>query len=288
MKKIFIGIAAGSCLLMSLKVKTQTSNDFDKKFRFGLRVTPQPTWFKAGNGDKNNVPIGANFGFGFGLNMEFKLSDIAAILTGIGGDFEGGKYKVKYDPAGNYEVIYWLDENSELVTPKGGTRKNYTAYVLKERQVKSTFVTLPAILKLSTKEYGGFKYFGMFGGELAYRAKTLANETYYELRKYTTDSTFTASAPTGRNDGISINKDASLVPFRIGFNVGGGAEYRLGGSTSLFGSINFFTGLTNFMKKESDYMYYNGPKKDGDKEVYKFVKQNLKLNAVRINLGIMF
>src|SRR4051812_37024014 len=95
-----------ACVLLSATVSAQetstasaapaaqaTKNEFDKKWRFGLRVTPQPSWFSSG--DKNNIPAGSIMGLGFGLNVEYRFSDVAGILTGIGGDFEGGKYKVK-------------------------------------------------------------------------------------------------------------------------------------------------------------------------------------------------
>ena len=63
MKKIF-SIAAATLLLTSVIIAGE-GDDADKKFRFGLKVTPTPTWLRSADPkivDKN----GLKFGFGFG------------------------------------------------------------------------------------------------------------------------------------------------------------------------------------------------------------------------------
>ena len=255
----------------------QQMEEFDSRYRFGLRVTPQPTWFASGS--KNDEPAGAILGFGFGLNLEYRFSDIASLLTGIGGDFEGGRYKVKYDP-GKYEVRYWLNEAGEFVAPKDQKGAGITGYHLKERKINTTFASIPVILKLSTREYNGMKYFGLFGGEIGVRIKATAEDTYYSYTSYP-DSVLHIGEYTDSD--ININEDAGLIPLRFGMNVGAGTEYRLGGSTSLFASICFFRNFTNFMEKESDFLVYK--EESGD---YLFVRPQLMLTGLRINLGIMF
>jgi hypothetical protein len=297
-------------VLFGLAVKAQTttptstvapapapSNDkaaeFDKKFRFGLRITPQPTWYASN--DKNNLPYGVNFGLGFGLNMEYRFSEIAAFQFGIGGDFEGGKYTFKNDGSG-YTVQYWQNKSTnEFVLPKNGALSNTinndknVHYIVSERSVKTTFVTLPLILKLSTKEYGGLKYFGMFGGELGIRAKAKATDTYEKSYLYDANAAITATNGASSQSDIDIGKDASLIPMRFGMNVGAGTEYRIAGSTAFFVSVNYFHSFTNFMRNESKYMVSDVNKDlTAGTEDYKFVKQNLLLNAIRINIGILF
>jgi hypothetical protein len=261
--------------------------EFDKKFRFGLRVTAQPTWFTSN--ENNNPPFGAKFGTGFGLNMELKLSEVAAINFGVGGDFEGGSNTYKNDPANQYQVRYWQNSGGEFIAPtsksdleKGGN----TGYLLKERSIKTTIVTLPAILKLSTSEYGGFKYFGMFGAEVGIRIKTIATDKYYESTTYGVSGPTVNSSPADQTN-INLSSDASLIPMRIGLNVGLGTEYRLGGSTSAFISVNYFRSFTNLLKNQSKFLIYNTDSSSGT-DKFSFVKQNLILNAIRINLGILF
>lgn len=293
MKKFLYTIT--SVLILATSVHAQEpakdkDGDFDKKFRFGLRITPQPTWFSSK--DNNNKPYGAKFGFGFGLNMEFKLSNIVALQTGIGGDFEGGNYQFRYDQ-GNYEVQYWQNSASEFVEPKKNQPKTElmnpenTGYLLDDRTIKTTHVTIPAILKMSTNEYSGFKYFGMFGVELGIRVKATATDKYFDSFKYDATGSYT-SLGAGEQTNINLNKDASLVPVRFGLNVGAGSEYRIGGSTSAFISINYFRGFTNLLANESDYLVSKVTTDPQNANTYNFVKQNIIMSAIRINIGILF
>jgi hypothetical protein len=283
MKKFLIATAVLS-LFGSTVNGQEKSADFDKKFRFGLRVNPQPTWFVSG--DKNNIPSGAKFGIGFGLNMERRLSDIVGVLFGVGADFEGGKYTFKNDPANNYVPTYWMNESEgTLSVPKKENLTQNSIFELKERTVKTTYVSIPVMLKLSTNEYSGLKYFGVFGGEIGIRAKAIAEDSYYRTIKYTSDTSYKVISNESTMSDIDVSKEFSAVPIRVGFNAGIGAEYRLGGSTSAFISINYFRSLTNQMRKESDYTYFRTDPVTGNRT---FIKQDLKLSAIRINIGIMF
>lgn len=270
-------------LILAAGIQAQ-SNDIDKKWRFGLRVTPQPIWLISG--DKNNVPSGTSFGTGFGLNMEYRFSTVASFLFGIGGDFEGGKYTFNYDPASNYVVQYVRDAD-EFVSPDN-TSDTRQLCILKSRTVKTTHATIPLLLKLTTAEYNGFRYFGMFGAELGVRVKATANDQYYQVYKFDpiTKLPILAASDSEEKD-INIAAETSLIPMRFGLNAGLGAEYRLGGTTSMFMSVNFFRSFTGLMKKTADYTYYRA-ENDGTKTTYSYLKQNLKQSAIRINIGILF
>ncbi len=285
MKKLVFGLVA--LTLFSLSSKSQSGDD-DSKFRFGLRVSGQPTWFTSG--EKSNTPSGAKFGYGFGLNIERRLTRTASLLFGIGGDFEGGKYTFRNDKAANYEAMYILDENNEFVKSNAANRlkPTNTGYILKERTVKTTFVTIPIMLKLSTKEISGLKYYGLFGGEVGIRVKATANDTYLEGRKFTktaggADSSYAVAVED--QTGLNIGKECSLLPLRVGFNAGIGAEYKLSGSTAAFVNINYFLIFNSLLKKESEYtVYKTEPGADNSTPI----KQNLKARGIRITLGIMF
>lgn len=288
---------------------TGEDSDFDKKFRFGLRVSAQPTWFRSGNGNTEKLKTG--FGFGFGLVTEWKLSDIIRINTGIGGDIESGSVSFRnagFDPNipstnNNYAVFYVINKDGDLLEPKSDVKAESfdrqigsKTYVLKEREIRTTHVTIPITLKMLTKEYSGFRYFGQFGVDLGIRTAFKASDVY----SYT--GTFAASTSTanplgtinwvagGTNETVPISKDGSLVPIRLGLNVGAGAEYRIAGSTSLFFSVNYFSAFTNLMRNDSKYAYtansFDGT--SGKYTSFASFSQALKMNAVRINFGVMF
>lgn len=285
MKKILLLVS--SSLLLANSFFAQ-DGDFDKKFRLGLRVAGQPTWFSSN--DNNASKLNTGFGFGFGLITEFKLSDIVHFATGIGGDFESGSIKYKYDPAGTtpYQVSYVTNGSGELQEAENGV--SYDTYYTSgntlykgvyERKIKTTHITIPITLKMLTKEYSGFRYFGVFGGELGIRVKARAEDKYA-----------TIGGPVysgGTNTNVNIGKDASLIPLRVGLNVGAGTEYRIAGSTSIFLSINYFRSFTNLMRNESKYMFHDSDVDSStNKLTFSHVKQGLLMNAVRINVGILF
>ena len=286
MKKILLLVS--STLLLANTFLAQDADD-DKKFRLGLKVAAQPTWFSSN--ESSTSKLGTGFGFGFGLVTEFRLGKTASFVTGIGGDFESGSIKYKYDPLSltPYSVGYITDASGNLKELKDGVNSSDLIQPgdnlyegITERKIKTTHVTIPLALKMMTKEIGGFKYFGMFGGEIGVRVKSRATD------KYTYLTTNTGTTGSGTNANININKDGSLIPIRVGMNVGLGAEYRLSGSTSAFISINYFRSFTNLMRKDSKFMVYDSNTDSNGTMTFFRQKQGLFMNAIRINVGILF
>lgn len=307
MKKILFILSTSVLLSASVIAQTTTpteapkteetpkQQDFDKKFRFGLRATPQPSWLKSDNtGSKGS---GAVFGFGFGLTMEFRLSDIIHFQTGIGGDFEGGWVTYRNDPEFNVNLV--IDKENNMVEAKDELKYNEyelvngsTQYIMNERKYKTTFVTIPVLLKMMTQEYSGMKYFMMFGGELGIRAGVKGNDTYAQGIKTTVTGTAapaTATITELSRTNINLGKDASAAPFRVGMNLGLGTEYRIAGSTSLVISVNYFQSFTNLMRKDSKFLT-KGADNTYSSSGYDFapLNQGLTARAIRINIGIMF
>ena len=150
MKKILLIVS--STLLLANTIIAQ--DDADKKFRFGLRVSPTPTWLRSGE-PKLVEQGGAKFGFGFGLITEFRINSTASFVTGIGGDFLGGKQTYKngqgyvLNKDGAYVDVskskYGSDQSS---LDNFNTNNGYKFYAIKSRSVKATYVTIPILLKL--------------------------------------------------------------------------------------------------------------------------------------------
>ena len=93
---------------------------------------------------------------------------------------------------------------------------------------------------------------------------------------------------SGTNIDLDIRKDASLIPVRIGLNVGLGTEYRIAGTTSLMLSINYFTAFTNLMRNPSKYTMTGSQIDSNGKLQFTYLKQELIQNALRIHIGILF
>lgn len=291
MKKILMIVS--SSILLTSAVCAQEENNFDKKVRFGLRVNGSPGWYSSN--DNFTTKAKTNFGYGFGLNMEFKLSSIIHFQTGVGGDFERGTVKYNNSPLTAFPgtwVGYVIDTKGELVSANDGeaatsyygtnNSQANKGYILNERKIKSTYVTVPLILKMMTKEFSGLKYFGAFGGELGFRTALKADDQ----TDYLNPSTLKFEKVENTN--LNIARDGSIVPIRVGLNAGIGAEYRLSGSTAFVFSINYFRAFTNTMRAESRFNHTKVTQDTNGKLTFDNLNQGLFYNAIRINLGIMF
>lgn len=287
MKKILLLVS--STLLLANSFFAQEASD--KKFRFGLRVTPTPTWLRSTD-TKVVGGGGAKFGFGFGLQTEFRINSTASFVTGIGGDFLGGKQNYKNGQG------YVLTKNgeyteSEKTNFEGGATNvflnntnNDKFYVLKTRSVKTTYVTIPILLKLMTKDISGFKYFGMFGGNIAVQTKYRASDEIMEL---TYDPSGTGSYIDGPTTTITDMKPkGDLIPINIGLNVGLGLEYNLAGSTSVFLSINYLRGFINQYQSSSEIIVDKIKENINTNTKPSRSKQSAFSDGIQINIGVLF
>lgn len=266
MRKIF-----SIAFILLLSVNSLVKAQDDKKFRFGIRVAPTPTWLRS-NDTKKYEKNGMRFGFGYGLITEFTLSDVAHLQTGIGGDFWGGG-QTYIDSVG-----YKLDTDQNFVDAEANdwnSNPKYNTYLLKSRKVKTSYVTVPIMLKLMTKEISAFKYFGQFGGNLMFLTKAKANDMVVDYQ--------TSGNPTIEKTDLNIYKET--IPFYAGLNVGAGAEYRISGSTSLMLSVNYLRAFTNLYKSKSKYLV-----SDVDLSTGKTTraKQGAFADGIQINIGILF
>lgn len=287
MKKILLIVS--STLLLANTIIAQ--DDADKKFRFGLRVSPTPTWLRSAE-PKLIDGAGAKFGFGFGLQTEFRINSTASFVTGIGGDFLGGKqtyqngqgYVLNKDGAyvKSSETKYGSDQSS---LNNYNIDHGYKYYVLKSRKVKTSYVTIPILLKLMTKDISGFKYFGMFGGNIAIQTKFRATDEIMELTFEPVTNQYIDGSTTTITD---MKPSGDLIPFNVGLNVGLGAEYNLSGSTSIFFSINYLRGFINQYQGTSDVMVDKIKESVNNNVQPSKSSQSAFSDGVQLNLGILF
>ncbi|MES2514749.1 MAG: outer membrane beta-barrel protein [Bacteroidota bacterium] len=287
MKKVLL-IVSSTLLLANTFIAQETEND--KKFRFGLKVTPTPTWLRSGD-NKFVERSGAKFGFGFGLQTEFRINSTASFVTGIGGDFLGGKQNYKNGQG------YVLTKDNEYIDSKetgfGGTTFDMNAnntdgrkfYEIKSRSIKTTYVTIPILLKLMTKDISGFKYFGMFGGNIAVQTKFRATDEITELKYNLGNDTYEANGTSTITD---MKPSGDLIPVNVGLNVGLGLEYNLSGNTSVFISINYLRGFINQYQPKSEIMVDRIKDNLNMETVPPVSKQSAFTDGIQINLGVLF
>ena len=236
-----------------------------KNFRFGLRVTPAIDWLRPDEGkaiEKNGVALK----FSYGLMMEFRLNKVISFVTGVGGDYDGGKLTFK-DSA----VYYVNDGNVIKAADTTTTSHKWSSYKLDSREYKVNYVNIPIMLKMKTPQIGAMTYFGLFGGDLGIRTKAKAIDGNTPLH--------VPSGATFDNTDVDITKDMNLL--KLNLNVGAGFEYNLAGSTSLVVSVNYKRGFISALKSESEYIV------KGKLNPSAF-KQTALLDGLALTCGILF
>lgn len=188
----------------------------DFGFRFGLKASPNVSWFRTETRGFSND--GLDPGFSYGLIVDYGFTENYSISTGLNILRTGGtmRYRYTFDPGG---------EN--LDTEK--RRDHYLRYV-----------EIPLALKLSTEEMGYLTYFGKFGLGLGFNIQAKADDRIYLSQ----DSTL-------RTKDKDISDDTRF--FRAALIIGAGLEYNLGGLTSLLAGLTFHNGFSNVLNKDNPF-----------------------------------
>ena len=286
MKKILILVS--SIVLLATTISAQVAAD--KKVRFGLKATPTPTWLRSDD-LKNTESSGVKFGFGFGLQLEFKISSTASFVTGIGGDFLGGsqKYNLGQGIALNKDNSAYVDSKdldfNKATSAINNASTDINYYQLNSRSIKASYLTIPVLLKLMTKDISGFKYFGIFGGNIAVQTKFKAAENVTQLVFNTVTNTYDVAGVSTVSD---MRPSGDIVPVNLALNVGIGAEYNLSGTTSLFVSVNYVRGFISQYTATSSYIINDIKTNINYKGAITHSKQSAYSDGVQINVGILF
>ena len=278
MKKIL------TALTLVLFTGTTFAQDETKGFRFGLRIDPMLSWYKPDN-EKKFENLGTGLGFGWGLHLEFKIAETFSFYSTFGLQYDKGK--LSYFPQGSTtadSVFYRIDGNDEFVewqsasiNGNGSKDTASTLLMLNERVFSVNYANIGFGLKMKTKEIGYLTYFGHFGGNIGIKTKAKANDQVYFYGK---DLNTTPSS--GEKSALDITSE--LQPLKIGLTIGAGAEYNISGSTSLLFGLTYNHGVTNVLKKNSDFLRTI---KDGTSNI-ESITQQATVRNITLTIGILF
>lgn len=203
----------------------------------GLFFSPIISWMKPDS--KNITKAGTRIGFGFGVPVDFNFSKNFAFSTGISYNNLGGSLKYA-DSISNFNTV-----------DTAFTRLNPNTVV----KYKTSFIEIPLSFKGKTNEIGYITYFLKGGISPQFRFKAKGDITV--------------------NSGDNVDIKDEVRSFNMGYHIGGGIEYSLGGSTKLLVEAVFTNGLTNFTKVET---------------IVKGTLKNEKtiMNSISLKLGILF
>jgi len=197
------------------------------RVKFNVEVDPQFAWFSS---DEETVePDGSIFHVHAGLNMDFYFAENYAFVLGVGINNLGGN------------LLY---ADSTEFSSKGET---LLVEPMQSVKLNLQYIDIPIGLKLKTEELGYATYFLQLGFNpmINLNAKASSEEASF--------------------DKVDIKE--SIITFFLGYHVGLGVEYKLGGSTALIGGVRWSSGFTDVT--------------DND-------RANVTLNALSIHLGVLF
>ncbi|PLX11265.1 MAG: PorT family protein [Marinilabiliales bacterium] len=190
-------------LISILLISTVTIFAQNTNLRFTVFVDPKFSWMKS---DYNSIDNdGSKFGVNIGLNVDKFFADNYAIMTGISIDNTGGNL--------NFENVKTLKTGSGNEDLPAGSSILY----------KLQYIDIPLGLKLKTNEIGYWTFFTHLGLNGGINIKATAEVDGYELQ----------------NENISDE----VRLFNLGYFIGAGTEYSIGGNAALVVGLTYTNGF---------------------------------------------
>ena len=227
------------------------------KFKGGLMISPFISWTPVNVDDptKNSISsTGAQVGFAYGLVGDFFFSNNYGISANL--RVSGSTSEFKYTPG------------SDAYNGNNMTKVTYI-----DRTLHQQYIEIPVTLKMRTNEIGYMKYFAQFGFMPAVQLGTRA-----DIDTLMRDYNFIPPVNrTGSVKGLNVTQDVNL--FMLYSVVAIGAEYNLGGTTSLVFSLTWNNGFTNIWHKQLDNASAIPPI---------FSDFNSPSENIALNIGVLF
>jgi Outer membrane protein beta-barrel domain len=180
--------------------------------RFTVFVDPEFAWMKS---DLSSIDNDASkFGVNIGLNVDNFFAKNYAVMTGISIDNTGGNLK--------FENEKYLQTGSGTDTLVAGSTVHY----------KLQYIEIPLGLKLKTNEIGYWTFFTHLGLNGGINIKAVGEVDNYELE----------------NENISDE----IRLFNLGYYIGAGAEYSIGGNAAIVVGLTYNNGFVNITTDDND------------------------------------
>jgi hypothetical protein len=196
-------------------------------FRFGITFDPVVSWL---NPDVSSVDSKSNrLGFNIGLTVDRFFANNYAFTTGLSIHNAGGSLLFKVPSSiRTKEATVDLPENTKVT-------------------YKLQYIHIPVGMKLFTNEIGYSTFYGQLGFNTMLNIKA------------------TGISNVGGVNNDNISKEINII--NLGYHIGAGVEYSIGGNTRLTAGLMYLNGFTDVTDRGAD----------------KVVLQNLM-----IKLGVIF
>ena len=205
--------------------------------KLGLKLSPNIAWMNPNT--KNYTNEGGRIGATAGFVSDFYFAERYAFSTGVNFVFLNGR----------------LAFQDSMFVMAGSPKVNGTV----DRKYNFIYLEIPLMVKMQTKNFGDFSFFGQIGFGTGFRLRARANDVY---------SRDIGEAWSEKN---SMTEETTLIRESILF--GFGAEYHLDQSSRIFLGLSYSNSLNNILTG------VNSKSKLNEKSM---------LNFVELNLGFLF
>jgi len=219
------------CLFSMQSVFSQKNQEI----KLGLKFAPNLSFLYPTTQDYNYE--GVKFKGSLGLVSDFYFAEHYAFSTGLNFLFLGGKITYPDTAINNKAILY-------------GSTVSTMSFV---------YIEIPIMLKMFTKKFGRFDFFGQVGFGTGFRIASSAKT------QFTANSGYTKSEKSDNMNRTTVIRESVII--------GLGTEYSLDQSTRLFFGLGYTNSLNNVLK---GYNPVSG------------LNQKAYLNYVELNLGVMF
>ncbi len=221
----------------------------ETEFKFGLKGAANIGFTVPGT--KSIKANGTKMGFAYGVMGDFYFNPNYALSTELLISQINTKLQLNNLP-------------QRFVEDKDSTVVNDLEYTYNLQ-----YVEIPLSMKFRTKEIGNITYWGNFGfsPSILLTAKATIEGNIPQVIK----DLDPVGYGVNDNEGDAFTTDNfedKVFLFRFPLIVGGGIEYKMAGSTSLYGGLRYANSFTDILVKEKD--------------------ANAKNNYVSINVGVFF
>ena len=201
--------------------------------RLGLRISPNISWMNPDekNYSSNGVAVGVSLGF----VSEFYMTEHYAIVTGFNFSFLGGNLKFPYADSANTGML--------------------------NRKYNFRYLEIPLMIKMKTREFGKFCFFGQIGFGTAFNLKTRVKDEFNTENNGTIDDK--KNLPANQT---SLVREAILV--------GIGSQYKIDESVSFILGLGYSNSLNNVLQGHN-------AKDPG-------LMNRSSLNFAELNIGVLF
>ncbi len=204
--------------------------------KLGLKLSPNLSWLNPTTKDYTSGKVSAGATIGF--VTEFYFTERYAITTGLNFSFLNGG--LKYD---------------DKIPITGDSIASGHIY----QKIRITYIEVPLMIKMNTKLFGDFSFYGMAGFAAGFNLSSKANNEFVSYQ----GNPFNEKKDFGDNTTL----------MRGSVNIGIGSEYHLDTSTRIFLGITYSNSLNNVLKGKNN-----------------ITDSNVKawLNYLELNIGILF